>query len=236
MAKDNNTRDFYVYLHSKATTGEVFYVGKGNGDRAYSKHGRNQYWNRVVKKHGYTVELYATGLQEWYAFELEKELIAYYGRENLTNGTDGGEGTSGFFPDEETRKKLSIARRGEKNHQFGKPHSEETKKKISESKKGVSPNVDLETKKRILEKLHSKESRNKSSAARKGVPHSESHRINLTKSIIEKIAKKVIRSDGVVFESLSSATRSVGKTDPSNISKCCRGIQPTAYGYGWRYA
>lgn len=232
MAKANNT-SYYVYLHRKKSNGQVFYVGKGHGGRAKSQHGRNKYWKRVVAKHGYTVEIYIDGLQEWYAFELEKELIAYYGRENLTNGTDGGEGTGGFYPNSDTRLKLSLAKRGVKNHQYGKKHTDETKKKISESKKGVPSNIDDETKKRTLTKLHSAESRKKSSDSRKGVKHSETHRINLAKSIFEKIAKKVKRSDGVIFESLCSATKSVGMIDPSNISKCCRGKQKTAYGYGW---
>ena len=92
--------DFYVYLHRKKTTGEVFYVGKGSGDRAWSASGRNDLWVRTVNKHGYTVEIFLSNLQEWYAFELEKELIALHGRLSdgkgkLVNMTDGGEGLSG---------------------------------------------------------------------------------------------------------------------------------------------
>lgn len=33
--------DFYVYLHRKKTTKEVFYVGKGSGDRVWSRAGRS---------------------------------------------------------------------------------------------------------------------------------------------------------------------------------------------------
>lgn len=39
--------------------------------------------------------------------ESERKWIAYYGRENLTNGTDGGEGMLGWVPSEDTRRKLS---------------------------------------------------------------------------------------------------------------------------------
>jgi len=97
--------DFYVYVHRKATTGEIFYVGKGKGKRAYdlSEYGRayNPYYWRVAKKYGVSVEIIETGLQEWYALELEIDLIAYYGRCDLglgplVNLTDGGDG-----PDEE---------------------------------------------------------------------------------------------------------------------------------------
>lgn len=71
---------FYVYIHRRKTTGEVFYIGKGRRRRAWSSSGRNKHWGYVAKKHGFTVEIYASNLQEWYAFELEKDLIAYYGR------------------------------------------------------------------------------------------------------------------------------------------------------------
>ena len=45
---------FYTYIHIRNDTGQIFYVGKGSNTnlRAYSKHGRNVYWNRVVKKSG----------------------------------------------------------------------------------------------------------------------------------------------------------------------------------------
>jgi len=94
--------DFYVYVHRKATTGEVFYVGKGKGRRAYITSARSDWWHRTVKKHGHVVEIVAYGLQEWYAFELEVELIALYGRRDrgdgvLLNVTDGGEGASGSY-------------------------------------------------------------------------------------------------------------------------------------------
>ena len=106
-------KSYLVYLHRRATDGKVFYVGKGSSaKRAKSKSNRGNYWKRIVAKHGYTIEFYATGLQEWYAFELEKELIAYYGRENLCNLTDGGEGTSGRVPSIDSRIKCSVSNAG----------------------------------------------------------------------------------------------------------------------------
>lgn len=38
--KKNN---FYVYIHVKPHNGEIFYVGKGKGKRAYYKHSRNKF-------------------------------------------------------------------------------------------------------------------------------------------------------------------------------------------------
>jgi hypothetical protein len=123
-------KDFYVYLHRKATTGEVFYVGKGYGRRAWSNQ-RSQHWHLAVKKHGFTVQIIESGLQEWYSFELERELIAFYGRDILCNMTDGGDGISGFTHGARARQLVSQARKG-------KPLSKEHRAKLSLAKIGTS--------------------------------------------------------------------------------------------------
>ena len=136
--------DYYVYLHRKKTNGEVFYVGKGKEDRAWDYY-RSDYWKRITEKHGRVVEILEHGLQEWYAFELEKYMIAYYGRKDLGYGklinfTDGGEGSSGVVCSKETREKMSLA-------SLGKPKSEEMRKKLSETNTGHS--VSSETREKI---------------------------------------------------------------------------------------
>lgn len=93
----------------------------------------------------------------------EREIywIAQYKRENLVNGTDGGEGTIGLIVSEETRKKQSLARIGKptwnkgissstehlKEYQFKKgsipfnkgiPWPEEARKKMSNARNGKS--------------------------------------------------------------------------------------------------
>lgn len=105
---------FYVYLHKKPN-GEVFYVGKGTKKRAWSRHGRNPYWNNIYKKYGeFTVEIFEDNLQEWYAFELEQALILKFKSLgcNIVNISDGGEGISGLVASEETRKKISYKNTG----------------------------------------------------------------------------------------------------------------------------
>ena len=92
--------DYYVYLHKKKTTGEVFYVGKGCQRRAWEFSARNRFWKSIEKAHGCVVEIYADNLQEWYALELEKDLILKYGRRidgtgTLCNITVGGESQGG---------------------------------------------------------------------------------------------------------------------------------------------
>jgi hypothetical protein len=69
---------------------------------------RNTYWKRVVAKHGFTAEVVARFDSDALSQQLERELIAWFGRENLTNLTDGGEGCAGIVMSPETRKKLSY--------------------------------------------------------------------------------------------------------------------------------
>ena len=126
--------DFYVYVHKKKTTGEVFYVGKGTGKRAYHKTKRSKFWKNIVEKHGYVVEFIEVGLQEWYAFELEQNLIAYYGRRDLeegclVNATEGGEGSAGHLWTADMKEWRSQKTK----EQFS---SAEMRKKASDAKKG----------------------------------------------------------------------------------------------------
>ena len=148
---------YYVYLHLKEDTLEPFYVGKGKGKRAFARDCRNPYWNNVVNKHGYLIKLLMDNLSEEEALSLEKETIKNLlslGVE-LTNMTEGGEGVSGWKHTEESKLKMSEAKKGKPNIALkGKPKTpehiekisleiivtgpfnEERRNKISESKKG----------------------------------------------------------------------------------------------------
>lgn len=107
---------FYAYVHRRADTGEVFYVGKGLGYRCYDRSNRNKHWNHIVAKHGHLVEIVARFEAEADAFSHERLLIEQYRRAgvSLVNMTDGGEGQSGKVISAEQRAKLSAALKGRK--------------------------------------------------------------------------------------------------------------------------
>lgn len=93
---DNNI--YYVYLHKKQN-GDIFYVGKGKGNRAYKNNRRSDLWNYTRDKHGLIIEIYRDNLSEKDALALEMELIKKLGRVdlgtgNLVNFTDGGDTTN----------------------------------------------------------------------------------------------------------------------------------------------
>ena len=142
----------------------VRYVGKGHGKRAYKVSDRNPHWKNVFKKHKPIVDFVAIKLTEKEALDLEVEMINIYREDGykLCNLTEGGEGTSGLKPSDETRNKISEAHKGEKCYWYGKQRSAEMRHKISEANKG---------KQTFLGKQHSEESKNKISEAKKGKKH-----------------------------------------------------------------
>lgn len=110
---------YYVYAHRK-DSGEVFYIGKGKGRRAWDRYGRNAMWRNVVDKHGITVEIVKSNLDEKSAFDLEIKLIKEYGRRNLNQGTlvnltDGGEGPAGCITEKTVKAKLELLRYAKDN-------------------------------------------------------------------------------------------------------------------------
>jgi group I intron endonuclease len=143
---------FYVYTHTRPDKNAVFYVGKGQRDRAYNNYHRNIHWKRVVGKNNkkFIVNIIAYFNNESDALKKETELILFYGLDNLCNMNIGGLGNSGFVPSQETRRKLSIALTGKKRtkeqidalrkRETGKKHPNRNKsfvKKMSEERKGT---------------------------------------------------------------------------------------------------
>lgn len=237
--------DFYVYIHRKKTTKEVFYVGKGKFNRAYEKTSRNKFWRSIVLKHGFIVEFVETGLQEWYAFELEQNLISYYGRRDcgegsLVNATEGGEGTAGHiwsdelkewrrqktieqFKDPAMRKKASLARKGRKLSEEARQRSIATYHKHKE--KIIAGNSE-----RLKKMWQTAEFREKMIKKSKELVMPQEAR----DKIAAALSKPVLRSDGVLFKSAAEAGRVLGKS-PTKISLVANGKRNTAYGYKWEY-
>lgn len=166
-------QDFYVYQHIRPDTGAVFYVGKGRGSRAYNFNNRGRYWNNIVKHCGKpVVKLAAENLDEELSLFAEMECIDVLRRRGvrLVNISDGGEGTTGWVPSEETRRKIGEANKhtpkavGEQHGMYGKKHTLESLAKMKEA----------QTKREWGEKHpfygrhHTEETRTKISQSRKG--------------------------------------------------------------------
>jgi len=85
------TDNWYVYRHIRLDKNEPFYIGIGckkNFSRAYDKGKRRSvFWNNIVKKTEYEIEILFEGVSKELACKKEKELISIYGRIELKNGT-----------------------------------------------------------------------------------------------------------------------------------------------------
>jgi hypothetical protein len=172
----------YVYRHIRLDKNEPFYIGIGSDKeykRASTNTRRNKHWVNI-SKFGYEVDILFDGLTWDEACIKEKEFISLYGRKDknkgsLCNLTDGGDGCLGRIVtfSEESKRKMSEARKGKKpyiitdeirknlsiaakkrgiskehlakmnkarvnfTHRKGIPHTEETRKKMSDSRIGI---------------------------------------------------------------------------------------------------
>jgi len=111
-------RRHYVYAHARATTGEIFYIGKGSNGRAHDMTNRGAWHKSVVTKHGVDVHILEKDMTALEAYARERQLIID-AREmglNLVNMTDGGEGV--LNPNKATRAKLGKS--GENHRNYGR--------------------------------------------------------------------------------------------------------------------
>lgn len=151
---------FYVYALARPVKikrhieWRIFYIGKGMRNRVFdhdneARRGCGCHKCNVIRKvwrEGGEIQRYIllTTDNEQEAFTYEKEMIAMHGRENLTNLTDGGEGTTGKTAD--ARARISAARTGQKwsneSRERGSAASKgrfvsiATRQKLSEMRKG----------------------------------------------------------------------------------------------------
>jgi hypothetical protein len=179
----NEENNCIVYRHIRLDKNEVFYIGIAKQkNRPYeSGKRRSVFWNKIVKKSEYEVEIIFDNLSWEKAKEKEKEFIKLYGRKNLNNGTlvnmtDGGDGSLNPCLStrlkiaensrkkvwtKESREKLSKSKsgvnhhmygiKGDKNPAYGKKHSQESKEKMSKARLGFV--TDREVVNRIADKL-----------------------------------------------------------------------------------
>lgn len=73
--------EFYVYAHRRADNGEVFYIGKGWGDRAKSKYRTSAWLEVFAEAGGFDVEIIASELGDEEARQLEAiEIERHWGK------------------------------------------------------------------------------------------------------------------------------------------------------------
>ena len=251
----------FVYKTTNLLTGKI-YIGQHstkNIDDGYL--GSGVYLKKAFKKYGkenFKCEIiaYVDGSKEDLD-HAEEFFIKHHkntvGWDMMYNTTERARGVDCHT--EETRKKMSEAKKGVKlseeirkkmsEAKKGVKLSEETRKKMSESLKGRQ--FSEETRKKMSESLKgnqnakgnqsrkgchlSEETRKKMSEAKKGVKLSEEHKQKLSAALSKKI---LCVEMNVIYPSVSEASRQTGISQP-NISSVCIGRTKTAGGYHWKY-
>ena len=266
--KYDEARVYYVYEHIRLDKMEPFYIGKGKGERAYDLY-RNDHHDAITDEYGHTVVIIADNLTEEEAYWVERDTIEDYvfnlgygidikGHNDynhelphLTNMDWGGiGGKSGVKCSEETKEKMSEAKKGQIPWNKGKKgmynHSEETKQRMSESHK--RENLSEETIQRMSEAKKgthlSEEHKQNLSKSHKGIQagknhpmygkhHSEEAKRKMSENSKGKMvgsenpmAKKVICiTTGKIFDCIKEASKYY---KCNNISKCCKGKSKSA--------
>ncbi len=187
----------------------------------------NEYFSKAIKKYGwdnFEHIIVARGLTEEEAKWLEIELIREFDSTNQEKGyniTLGGESGNGYKHTDESKKKISETKKGKNNPNYGKPLPEETKKKISEANKG---------------KTHSDETKKKISEANKGKnnfmygkTHSEETKKKISENHADMSGKNSPNAKSViciitntVFYTAKEGSEYYG-CDHSSIIKVCKG-------------
>ena len=172
----------YAYLRKDRTP---YYIGKGTGKRAYQKH---IFFNIPLKER---IIFLKQNLTEEEAFKHEIYMISILGRKDLGTGilinrTNGGDGSSGFTHSEESKRKMSEDRKGKFSGKNNPMYGVSLK---GENHHFYGKSHSEETKRKMSEKRKGKkpyditeESKRKMREAKKNKPLSEEHKKNMSEA------------------------------------------------------
>ena len=136
---------YIVYMHISPSNKRYIGLTKQKPEHRWDNgngYKTQRYFYRAIEKYGwdnFQHIIVARGLDEETAKWLEIELIREWDSTNPNKGyniTLGGDGCSGYQHSEEFKKEQSERNSGENNPFYGKHHTEETRRKISETSKG----------------------------------------------------------------------------------------------------
>jgi len=227
----------HIYRHIRLDKNEPFYVGIGLDDipkRAYeTKKRRSQWWNNIVNKYGYSVDILFENVTIDFAKEKEKEFISLYGRIDLGTGTlcnqtNGGDGINGWKASVETKLKMSEAAKIRGTAMLNTPEIIDKRANSMRGKKRTPIQC---------ERL---------AAWQRGIPKDKEQieKMRATKLLQENVeksrnqpnCKKVLCLDnGVIYRSFAEAGRQLN-VERSAISMCCLGKRDNAKGLKFIYA
>jgi len=200
---------YSVYMHTNKKNNKK-YIGitSINPTRRWRNDGSGYtcgHFKHAIEKYGwdnFTHEILKTELTEEEAKAEEIRLIALYDTTNEAKGynlTTGGGGTSGYNLPEETKAKMSESKKGKNNPNYGKQLPEYQREAISKARKGKPP--------WIAGRKHTEESKRKNRESHLGKKHSEETKRKVSENNARANSKKVICIDtGEVFSSATEVS------------------------------
>ena len=251
-------KNYYVYKHTFPNN--KVYIGitqqepekRWKNGLGYDAH--QTLMKRAIKKYGWQNikhEILYKNLNKNEACNKEIELIALYDSTNKQKGynvSQGGEGTIGVKPTEESKEKNRIAH-------LGKKASLETRKKISESNKGKHNKKRTKEQKKKISEATKKAMQNPILRKRLSETHSGKNHRNYGKHLSDETKKKISESSkgkkggfskkvicietNKIYESISLASKDT-KADRYGIGQVCLGKRKSAGKYNgqklhWKY-
>ena len=212
-------KNYKLYVHISPSNKRYYGITKLEPKKRWANgigYKNNKHFAYAINKYGwdnFTHEILFDNLTEDEAKLLERCYIALYDTMNPKKGynsTEGGEGVNGYKHTEEAKQKMSEIRKkftGEKNPMYGKKFSEEHRKKLSESHKGINHPM--------YGKHFSEEHKKKLSESKKGKKHPKA------KPVICITTKRI-------FYTITEATKYAKLKSKNGIISCCKGKQKTA--------
>lgn len=230
-------RKFYVYAHFRESDGQIFYVGKGCGNRLGARARRSKEWQNVVCEHGYKARKISGLMPAACALSYEKAVIAAIGLKNLANIAKGGAGwgLSGY----------------KWNKEAVQAKSQKCMKRVINSEGQVFLSLkDAAIAMRAAGHVNATESHISSCCnGKRHVAYGYSWSFNIEQKpelkdpswfANEGRRRRVKASNGMVFESVSCAASWIRqslkvKCGTSDISRCCNGRRNLCGGLSWSY-
>lgn len=237
----------YIYLVTNLANGHM-YVGQhqynkpyidtsygGSGTRLKSAYSSTKYSRKDFKM--IILQWVSSGIEE--LNNAERYWIDMFGTYRFPfhyNYTEGGDGTVGMKPSEETKEIWRKQRTGKGNPMYGKHHTEEQKEKWSLERKGKQTGVDhpmygvhrYGTEAPMYGKHHTEESKQKNRLA-----HLDKHTGSenpRSRAIVQLSLNDVVISKFSYMKEVQKYGFSV-----YSVRQCCKGLQETHKGYKWKY-
>lgn len=220
---------YYVYIYYVIDTNEVFYVGKGTKNRAFTGK-RNKFCEDMKSSHEWSVHIIEDNMSESEAFDLEIKLIKEFkNKGRLTNQTDGGDGISGYIMTEEVKNKISqSSKRLWQDEDFynnqihhrknGVYASDEFREKMSSLTKGsLNGNYGNKWTDEMKESLSTYLVKN---GIHKGSKNSRATKIRCVET-------------GEIFDYIRLACEKYGIKSQASITYALKNPNRTAYGFHW---